>query len=78
MGLAAPMPSTLASVSDAIERLQRERDLALRRNNELHAHYKREIQATAESYARRDTTLNRDYLKVSGDMEMTQRQLDQV
>ena len=55
MGLAAPTPSTLASVSEAIERIQRERDLALRRNDELHAHYKREIQATAESHARRDT-----------------------
>ena len=29
MGLAAPTPSTLASVSEAIERLQRERGLAL-------------------------------------------------
>ena len=78
MGLAAPTPSTLASVSDAIERLQRERDLALRRNEELHAHHKREMQATSDSYARRTSTLNKDYLKVSGDLEVTQRQLDQV
>ena len=41
-------------------------------------HYKKEIQATAESHARRDSTLNRDYLKVSGDLEVTQKQLDQV
>ena len=32
-----------ASVTDAITRLQRERDLALRRNDELHKHYKKEI-----------------------------------
>ena len=30
-------------MTDAITRLQRERDLALRRNDELHEHYKREI-----------------------------------
>ena len=36
------------------------------------------MKATAESHARRDSTLNRDYLKVSGDLEVTQRQLDQV
>ena len=41
-------------------------------------HYKKEIQATAESHARRESTINRDYLKVSGDLEVTQRQLDQV
>jgi hypothetical protein len=32
-----------ASVSDAITRLQWERDLALRRIYELHVHYKREL-----------------------------------
>jgi chromosome segregation ATPase len=32
-----------ASVSDAITRLQRERDLALRRVDELHDHYKKEL-----------------------------------
>ena len=32
-----------ASVTDAITRLQKEGDLALRRNDELHEHYKREI-----------------------------------
>ena len=31
-------------MTDAITRLQRERDLAMRRNDELHEHYKREIQ----------------------------------
>ena len=31
-------------MTDAITRLQRERDLALRRNDELHEHYKRELQ----------------------------------
>ena len=36
------------------------------------------MKATAESHARRNSTLNRDYLKVSGDLEVTQRQLDQV
>ena len=54
-------------MSDAIERLQRERDLALRRNEELHAHYKKEIKATTESHALRDTTLNNSYIRVSGD-----------
>ena len=33
-----------ASVTDAVTRLQRECDLALRRNDELHDHYKRELQ----------------------------------
>ena len=70
--------SALASVSDATERLQRERDLALCRIDELHVHYKKEIQAIAESHVRRDSTPNRDYLKVSGDLEVTKRQLDQV
>jgi hypothetical protein len=32
-----------ASVTDAITRLQTERDLALRRIDELHAHYKKEL-----------------------------------
>ena len=31
-------------MTDAITKLQRERDLALRRNDELHKHYKRDIQ----------------------------------
>jgi hypothetical protein len=35
--------SALSSVSDAITRLQRERDLALRRIDELHVHYKKEL-----------------------------------
>ncbi len=61
-------------MSDAITRLQRERDLALRRIDELHAYYKRE----RKSHARRDSSLNRDYLKASGDLEITQRHLDQV
>jgi hypothetical protein len=33
-----------ASVTDAVTRLQRERDLALRRIDELHEHYKKDIQ----------------------------------
>jgi hypothetical protein len=33
-----------ASVTDAVTRLQRERDLALRRVNELYDHYKKELQ----------------------------------
>ena len=32
-----------ASVTDAVTRLQRERDLALRRIDELHEHYKTEL-----------------------------------
>ena len=68
-----PDSSALASVSDAITRLQRERDLALRRIDELHVHYKKEIKATEESHARRESTVNRDYLKVSGDLEVTKR-----
>ena len=31
-------------MTDAVTRLQRERDLALRRVDELHDHYKKEIQ----------------------------------
>ena len=31
-----------------------------------------------ESHARRDSSINRDYLKVSGDLEVTKRQLDRV
>ena len=54
--LSAPTSIALASVSDAIERLQRESDLALRRIDELHVHYKKEIKATAESHARREST----------------------
>jgi hypothetical protein len=41
--LANILPSH-ASVTDAVTRLQRERDLALRRVDELHDHYKKEIQ----------------------------------
>jgi hypothetical protein len=33
-----------ASLTDAVTKLQRERDLALRRVDELHEHYKKEIQ----------------------------------
>jgi hypothetical protein len=65
-------------VSDAVTRLQRERDLALRRIDELHTYYKRERKSLEESHARRDSSINRDYLKVSGDLEMTKQQLDQV
>jgi hypothetical protein len=42
--LAGILPSP-ASVDEAITRLQRERDLALRRIDELNTHYKRELQA---------------------------------
>ena len=45
-----------ASVTDAITRLQRKRDLAMRRNDELHEHYKREIKKTDD--AARQSTLN--------------------
>ena len=38
-----------ASVTDAVTRLQRERDLALRRIDELHAHHKKEIERRDES-----------------------------
>jgi hypothetical protein len=38
-----------ASVTDAVTRLQRERDLALRRIDELHAHHKKEIEKRDES-----------------------------
>jgi len=34
-----------ASVTDAVTRLQRERDLALRRIDELHEHYKKELKS---------------------------------
>jgi hypothetical protein len=73
-----PTSSALSSVSDAITRLQRERDLALRRIDELHAYYKRERKSLEESHARHDSTLNNSYIKVSGDLEGTKQQLDQV
>ncbi len=38
-----------ASVTDAVTRLQRERDLALRRIDELHEHYKKETQRKDEA-----------------------------
>jgi hypothetical protein len=38
-----------ASVTDAVTRLQRERDLALRRIDELHEYYKMEIERNAEA-----------------------------
>jgi hypothetical protein len=38
-----------ASVTDAVTRLQRERDLALRRVDELHEHYKKETQKKDEA-----------------------------
>ena len=65
-------------MSDAITRLQRERDLALHRIDELHAYYKKEIQSKEESHARRDLSTSRNYLKVSGDLEVTKKHLDQV
>ena len=37
-----------ASVIDAVTRLQRERDLALRRVEELHDHYKKELKKTRD------------------------------
>ena len=45
-----------ASVTDAITRLQRERDLAMHRNDELHKHYKREIKKKDDA-ARQSTLL---------------------
>ena len=38
-----------ASVTDAVTRLQRERDLALRRIEELHDHYKKEMKSKEDS-----------------------------
>ena len=38
-----------ASVTDAVTRLQRERDLALRRIEELHDHYKKELKKTRDN-----------------------------
>ena len=38
-----------ASVTDAVTRLQKERDLALRRVEELHDHYKKELKKTRDS-----------------------------
>jgi hypothetical protein len=38
-----------ASMTDAVTRLQRERDLALRRIDELHEHYKKEAERKAEA-----------------------------
>ncbi len=39
-----------ASVTDAVTRLQRERDLALRRIDELHEYYKKEAARQAEAH----------------------------
>ncbi len=71
LGIETPTSSALSSVSDAITRLQRERDLALRSIDELHTYYKRERKSLEESHGRRDSSLSRDYLKVSGDLELT-------
>ena len=38
-----------ASVTDAVTRLQRERDLALRRIDELHEHHKKELKSKADA-----------------------------
>ena len=38
-----------ASVTDVVTRLQRERDLALRRIEELHDHYRKELKKTRDS-----------------------------
>jgi len=44
----------------------------------LHAHYKKEIKSKEESHVRCDSSINRNYLKVSGDLEVTKQHLDQV
>ena len=44
--------SAITSVNDAITRLQRERDLALRRIDELHAHYKKELKSRESDFGR--------------------------
>ena len=64
-------------MSVAITRLRRERNLALRRIEELHAHYK-ELLSKEESHTRRDSSINSRYLKVTGDLEATKQHLDQV
>ena len=46
-----------ASVTDAVTRLQRERDLALRRIDELHEHYKKETERKDEA-DRKSTLIN--------------------
>ena len=68
-GIETPTSSALSSVSDAITRLQRESDLALRRIDELHVYYKKEIKTKEESHARRDSSINKNYVKVSGDLD---------
>jgi hypothetical protein len=78
LGIETPTSSALSSVSDAVTRLQRERDLALRRIDELHAYYKREQKASEESRAQHNSSLNNSFIKVSGDLELTKQQLDQV
>ena len=55
-------------MSDAITRLQRERDLAFRRIDE----------SMEKSHARCDSSINSCHLKVSGDLGVTKQHLDQV
>jgi hypothetical protein len=60
LGIETSTSSALSSVSDAITKLQREREFALRCIDELHAYYKRERKSLEESHARRDSSINRD------------------
>ncbi len=78
LGVEFTTSSALSSVSVAITRLRRERNLALRRIEELHAHYKKELLSKEESHTRRDSSINSRYLKVTGDLEATKQHLDQV
>jgi hypothetical protein len=77
LGIETPTSSALSSVSDAITRLQRERDLALRRIEELHVYYTNERTSLEEARGRRESTFSNNFTKVSGDLELTKQQLGQ-
>lgn len=63
-----------ASVSDAITRLQRERDLALRRIDELHEHYKRELKSEDDGHRK----FNQGYIRLNADLSQSKQQLERA
>jgi hypothetical protein len=60
-------------VSDAITRLQRERELALHRIDEVHVHYKIELKKKDDQ----SSTFNKSYIKLNTDWELAKKQREQ-
>jgi predicted nucleic acid-binding Zn-ribbon protein len=54
-------------------RLQSERDLPLRRIDELHVHYKRELKKKDDE----SSTFNKSYIRLNADWELAKKQLEQ-